>query len=230
MCWRRRWFDVLEGKDHLANAAWTLALYPQHLNSQQHPPPAAAAVLQVAIWLAPAAAAGVGDAGGLHRPHQGRGHVPLLPVSTGITAQWIALPKQQQQQQDTAGSSSAPGSSKAVKASAGVQWPILDLGPKAALLPVWRPVGGAMLLQMHLQWQFLISGLSLTIRQGQQQQQQHSSSGSSTAVPPSTLPQQHHPSTISEGSICWQPAAVYSSRWGGIEHVTVIKHNCSRAG
>jgi hypothetical protein len=219
----------LEGKDYLRQAAWTLALYPQQLSQQ---PAAAAAVLKVAIWLAPAAAAaaGVADAGPSHQPRNSKAQVPLVPASAGMTAMWISMPKQQQQQQQAAGSSNVSGSSAAVRAPAGFKWPSLEVGPGAAVLPVRRPVGGAMLLQVHLRWQGLISGLSLIVRKVQQQH--NSSSGSSTSELPSPLPgqQQQRARHISNGSICWQPVAVYSSRWGGVEQVTIINTTAAQQG
>eukprot|EP00879_Flechtneria_rotunda_P005600 GHRR01005895.1.p1 GENE.GHRR01005895.1~~GHRR01005895.1.p1 ORF type:complete len:2085 (+),score=824.97 GHRR01005895.1:229-6483(+) len=206
------WVEVLHGKDYLANAAWTLALNHQLLASHR--------VSRIAVWLAPGMSSAHSQQGAQN--HGSRSAIPAkLAVSpmASLTAQWLPVQlsptaivhgdklssSSSNNSNIGSGNESLAGEQRSGRgsSSAGSHWPTLQLSPGALLYPLRRSEGSPMLLQVQLQrsWQWLLHMLSLQISL-------HPSANGEVG--------QHH------NRSCWQPVAVYSSNWGGLEHVVVL--------
>ncbi|KAF8059109.1 BST1 [Scenedesmus sp. PABB004] len=164
------WLAVMAGSDHLARAAWALAL-PHDTHLAGGGGGGGAPVARVAVWLAPATPPAAQEgAPGAPTPVPGTNvSTQALPAAAGLTAQW--LPPR-------------------------LRRPPLALGPGAALRPLVRPAGGAMLLRVRPRWRWLLDGLALRVRAA--------------------------PARGGGGrGACWQPVAVFPGAWGA-EQVAVL--------
>jgi len=178
------WLDVMRGRDYLAPASWALTLTAPHLTHN---------VTHVAVWLAPASSSSTSSSSDSSSSSSG---VPAAAAAAAsVTMQWIA-------RHTTTSSSTAKEQQR---------WPELSVGLSQLLLPLQRPVGGPMLLQVNLKQPALLLLQQLL----------------SLRVVQADLPASGSSSNSSSDGICWQPVAVYSSIWGGQQHSLVINTTLS---
>ena len=187
----------MAGRDYVTSAAWALTLSTHnssgHTNHHH--------VTQVAVWLAPTT--NVTSSSTSRRQHD------VVPADASVTMQWIA---------HTPSSSSDPPhlQQQHLQQQRRRQWPQVSLGLLQLLLPLQRPEGGPMLLQINLQQQLLRPLQQLLALRVTPQATPPLSPGSSSSNSSST------------GS-CWQPVVVYSSIWGGQQHSLVLNTTLAAA-
>jgi hypothetical protein len=123
--------------------------------------------------------------------------------------QWIAR---------TPSSSSSDSTHQQRQQQKRLQWPQVSLGLLQLLLPLQRPAGGPMLLQVNLQQQLLHPLQQLLALRVTPQ-----------ATPPPSPATLAAAGSNSSSSSCWQPVVVYSSIWGRQQHSLVLNTTLAAA-